>query len=225
MKRKVILSVVIVLLLFIVLSIPRFGDMQMVPVEKIEQYPQLRQAYSKLCSERDLYTIETEENFYIVTIKNLWGSWQRYILPCYAIKVPDIPTAGSVGITAEMHILSEWSEENFFTDFCRLKMRNYSIRVEPGENTALYPLAEFTHPGLSPVKYLVNAELFSADEAIFCNALPTIYVRYKLSTNLSTQENAQQVTTTFYYQYSLRMLGKRFFDGSYVFAAEHLVNN
>lgn len=224
MKKKMIFSFVVVCLLLFTASFPKLAGVQKIPVQHLAEYPELLQSYHQLCDERDDYAIQTEEYLLVATVKNLWGSWDRYILPCYAVMLPDVPTGSSVSAIAEMHILSEWSEENFFTDLCRLKVRNFSMRVEPGDNTVLYEQAEFTDPGMSPVMYLVHAGLFSIDYAITCDALPTTYVNYKLSTNLRTQEASQPVTTTIYYGYSLRMLGKRFFDGDYTFAVAHSVN-
>lgn len=225
MKKKMIFSVIVICLLLFTASIPKLDSVQKIPVQQLDLYPELFRSYHQLCEERDNYAIQTEEYLLVAKVKNLWGSWDRYILPCYAVMFPDVPASSSVSAIAEMHILSEWSEENFFTDLCRLKVRNFSMRLEPGENTVLYEQAEFTNPGMSPVMYLVHAGLFSIDYAITCDALPTTYVNYKLSTNLSTQEASQPVTTTIYYGYSLRMLGRRFFDGDYAFAAAHLVNH
>lgn len=224
MKKKMIFSFVVICLLLFTASIPKLSSVQKIPVQQMEQYPEILQSYHQLCDERKDYSIQTEEYLLVASVKNLWGSWDRYILPCYAVKLPDVPANDSVSAVAEMNILSEWPEENFFTDLCRLKVRNFSMRVEPGENTVLYEQAEFTDPGMSPVMYLVHAGLFSIDYAITCDALPTTYVNYKLSTNLSTQKTSQPVTTTIYYGYSLHMLGKRFFDGDNAFAVAHLVN-
>ena len=126
MKRKRWwIPVLVLIVLLLLASIPRVYDTESVMVDQMDAYPVLRSAYDDIFIQYPLHEISTEDVFYVVTIKNLWGSWQRYILPCYTARFPDIPTAGSVRCSVNLLVLAPWSEENIFTNMFRLKMRDF----------------------------------------------------------------------------------------------------
>ena len=226
MKRKRWWIPIFVLpVLLLLASIPRIYGTESAAVDQMDAYPVLKSAYEDICNQYPLHEISTEDTFYVVTIKNLWGSWQRFILLCYAAQFPDIPSAGSVGCSADLLVLAPWSEENIFTNLFRLKIRDFSLHLEPGQNLFISsPYAELTHANLSPVAYLVQPKLIDSSEAVICNRLPTVSVEYSLATLDSTKERNQPVTTTLTWDYSLRFMGKKIRTGSYNLYMDHFAN-
>lgn len=225
MKRKhwwIALTALIFLLLLA--SVPRMDEMEVVDVDNMAGYPALQSAYEDLCEEYSLYEIVTEDVIRVATVKNLWGSWQRYILPCYSAHVPTIPTAGSVDSHTALYVLAPWSEENIFTACLRLKVRDFSLYLEPGENVFVSEQAELTHCNLYPVRYIVYARLIDSDEAIICDKLPTILVDYSMASNKSAMEADQSATTVFQWEYSLRFMGKKIRTGEFILKTDHIVN-
>jgi len=226
MKRKRWwIPVLVLIVLLLLASIPRVYDTESVMVDQMDAYPVLRSAYDDIFIQYPLHEISTEDVFYVVTIKNLWGSWQRYILPCYTARFPDIPTAGSVRCSVNLLVLAPWSEENIFTNMFRLKMRDFSLYLEPGKNLYISsPYAELTHANLSPVRYLVEPKLINSSEAVICNGLPTVSVEYSLATLDSNRERKEPIITTLTWDYSLRFMGKKIRSGSYVLFMDHFAN-
>lgn len=225
MKRKhwlILLPVVVVLLLLA--SIPRISEIHTVDSDDIRDYPILYKAYADLCDEYSLYEVIAEDTIHIVTVKNLWGSWQRHILPCYSAHVPTVPTAGSVDAHAGLYVLAPWSEENLFTGMYRLKVRDFSLYMEPGENLFVYERAELTHANMYPVRYIVGSSLIDFDEAIICDKLPTVFVDYSMATNNSAMERNQSATTVFRWEYSLRFMGEKIRTGAFVLERNHFLN-
>lgn len=134
MKRKYWLIALVILGILLLASIPRVTEIRTADSEELRSYPILFKAYRDLCDEYSLYEILTEDTICIVTVRNLWGSWQRYILPCYSAHVPTVPAAGSVDSHTALYVLAPWSEESFFTNFLRLKVRDFSLYLDPDEN-------------------------------------------------------------------------------------------
>lgn len=132
-KRKRWLYALIVLIVLILLaSIPRVYAIESVDTSQISDYPVLEESYNALCAEYSLYEIVPANNIQIVTVRNLWSTWQRYILPCFAAKTTDIPRAGNADFTAFMHILSPWDQESLFIRFCPLKLNTFGVSMTPG---------------------------------------------------------------------------------------------
>lgn len=220
------IPILVLLFLLLLASVPRIYGTESVVIDQMDAYPVLKSAYEDICNQYPLHEISTEDTIYVVTIKNLWGSWQRYILPCYAARFPDIPTAGSARCSVNLLVLAPWSEENIFTNMFRLKMRDFSLHLEPGKNLFISsPYAELTHANLSPVKYLVQPKLIASSEAIICNQLPTVSVEYSLATLDSTKERKQPVTTTLTWDYSIRFMGKKIRTGSFDLFMDHFANS
>lgn len=226
MKRKRWwIPIFVLLVLLLLASIPRIYGTELAAVDQMDAYPVLKSAYEDICNQYPLHEISTEDTFYVVTIKNLWGSWQRFILPCYTAWFPDIPSAGSVRCSANLLILAPWSEENIFTNMFRLKMRDFSLYSEPGKNLFISsPYAELTHANLTPVRYLVKPKLINSSEAIICNRLPTVSVEYSLATLDSKREGKQLVVSTLTWDYSLRFMGKKICTVSYDLHMDHFAN-
>ena len=219
------IPILVLFVLLLLASIPRIYGTESVVVDQMDAYPVLKSAYEGICNQYPLHEISTEDMIYVVTIKNLWGSWQRYILPCYAARFPDVPSAGSVRCSVNLLVLAPWSEENMFTNMFQLKMRDFSLHLEPGKNIFISsPYAELTHANLSPVRYLVEPKLIDSSEAVICNGLPTMSVEYSLATLDSNQERKQPVITTLTWDYSLRFMGKKIRTGSHDLYMDHFAN-
>ena len=225
MKNKIwILAVSALLISLLIASIPRLHAVESVDVSQIADYPALEEAYNALCEEYSLYDIITEDTIQILTVRNLWNTWQRYVLPCYSAHVPTVPTAGSVDSHAGLYVLAPWSEENLFNDIYRLKVRDFSLYMKPGENVFAYERAKLTHANMYPVRYIVGSNLIDFDEAIICDKLPTVFVDYSMATNNSAVERNQSEITVFQWEYSLRFMGEKIRTGQYVLEIEHIVN-
>lgn len=227
MKKKYWwIPLLVLILLLLLASIPRLHGMESVEASQMDAYPVLKSAYEDICSQYPSHEIFAEDTIHVVTVKNLWGSWQRYILPCYTARFPDVPTAGSVRCAANLLVLAPWSEENIFTDMFRLKVRDFSFYTEPGENLFFSsPYAELTHPNLAPARYLVEPEMIQSSEAIICSDLPTVAVEYSLATLDSRNNRQQPVTTTLTWDYTIRFMGKMIRTGSYVLLMDHIANS
>ena len=225
MKQKTwYLALLVLLMLLLLSSIPRIDQIQSVDISKISDYPILQDSYAELCEQYSLYEITTEDTIRIVTIKNIWGRWERYILPCYSVYLPSIPTAGSVDSHAALYVLAPWSHENIFTDLFRLKVRDFSLYLEPGENLFVNEHAELTHANMYPVRHIVPARFISFSEAVICDKLPTVFVDYSVATNSSAMKHNQSVSTVFTWEYSLRFMGKQLRAGTFILEKEHFVN-
>lgn len=227
MKRKHgWITLIAIISLLILASIPRMDRMELVDADQMGQYPILQSAYDEICNQYSTHTVLAEDTIHVVSVKNLWGSWQRYILPCYTARFSDVPSAGSVRCSANLLVLAPWSEENIFTDMFRLKVRDFSLYTDPGENLFFSsPYAELTHANLSPVRYLVQPKLIDSSDAIICNQLPTVAVEYSLATLDSAKDRNQPVTTTLTWDYSLRFMGKKLRTGSFDLYMDHFANS
>lgn len=222
--RKCMIIFAAVIILLILSLIPWVGEMESVPVSKLDEYPELENAYAEFCEECPSDHIVPHTVFYVVPVSNLWGRWERYILLCHSVDTPDVPAEGAVQFQANMHILSPWSEENIFTDLCRLKVRDYYLRMEPGEGVIVNGDVEFTHSQITPVSYLGETAYIFEDEALICDELLTTSMKAPVVSNLLSQEPVHTATTTFYFEYTLRMLGKRLCAVGYPVSSDHHVN-
>ena len=223
-KKRWIISTIALLISLLSTCIPHMHTIESVDVSHMSDYPVLHDVYQKLSEEHTPCKITTEDMIQIVTVRNLWGSWDRYVLPCYLLDVPDVPGDQMVDCCVSVCVLSPWSEQNMLTDLCRLKMLDFAQRIEPGENTYLYEDAEFTWPQLAPARYRVHAQSFSSDRAFICDSLPTAYTEFSLATNNRQLESCQRVTTTVYLDYKLKMLGSTILVRNVHLPCEHMVN-
>ena len=227
-KRKYLflcLLIALVLLILALLTIPRVHSVETVDSAQISNYPALEWAYADLCAEYSLYEIVPANNIQIVTVRNLWGTWQRYILPCFAANTPDIPRAGNADFTAFTYILSPWEQENFFTKLCPLKLNTFGVSMTPGENVMAYQLAEIVpNVSFSPEDLHVNATEFNLSIKHNCDKEPGLFVYYTMATLNSAQERDQSVTTEFSWSYRLSMVGYQFDEGTFTLSKAHTVN-
>ena len=226
MKRRPIYLVIAALLVLLLLaSIPRIDGVESVGITYIQDHPVLYEAYLDLCAERPLFSVSTQDTFQIVTVRNLWGTWQRYILPCFAADTHNIPRAGNADFTAFLHILSPWDQENLFTKLCPLKLDVFGVNMTPGENVMVYQLAEIV-PNVSsfPNDMRVNANEFSLRIKHNCDKAPSLFVHYTLATLNSAHQRDQLVTSEFTWSYHLRMFGYEFEKGTFTLSKEHTVN-
>ena len=217
-------SLFALILLLLVASVPRVGGMTTVDADELDTYPVLIDAYMDLCDEYPTEQIAAHDQFYIVTIKNLWGSWHRYIMLCHSIDTPDVPVEGAVQFRANMYILSPWSQKNLFTDLSRLKVRDYYQSIELGTGVILSDFVRFTHSQLMPAAYLSEDTYLFEDEALICDDALAISTETSVVSNLLSDAPAKSVTTTFYFEYILSMLGKRLCVVGYPVNSDHLVN-
>ena len=224
--RLLWIPIVVLIPLLLLASIPRVYGIESVEVEQMDAYPVLESAYEDVYEQYPLHEISVEDMIHVISIKNLWGSWQRYILPCYVSRFLDVPTAGSVRCSTNLLVLAPWSDENIFTDMFRLKVRDFSLHIEPGENLFISsPYAELTHANLSPVHYLVQPRLIQSSDAIICTKMPTVSVEYSLATLDSAKDRDQPVTTTLIWDYSIRFMGKKIRTGVYDLYMNHSANS
>lgn len=218
-KKYLIISIIVLLILLFSTCIPHMHTIESVDVFHMSDYPALYEAYQKLCEERALYDIKTENAIQIVTVRNLWGRWERYILPCFAANTPDIPRAGNADFTAFMHILSPWNRESLFTKLCPLRLDTFGISMVPGENAMVYQLAEVLPMGVN-----VNSAEFGLRMKQNCDREPGVYVYYTMATLNSAHQPDQLVTSEFTWSYRLRICGYEFEKSTFVLSNEHTVN-
>ena len=146
------------------------------------------------------------------------------MLPCYSSYLPTVPTAGSTDGHIGLHILAPWSHENLFTNLFRLKVRDFSVYMEPGENLFVYEKAEVTHASMYPGRIAVYSKLINFDDAVICDRQPTVFVDYVLATSDSARERNETAKTKFTLEYSLRFMGRQIWTGSYILEKDHIVN-
>lgn len=219
---KILLFSFLILLVVSILCIPRISALNSVPLESIGQYPALQERYEQFCADHSDYEIVTEDAIQVISLKCLWGSWERYVLPCYAVKTQDIPQQGSVPFTAKLNILSVWSEESDFSKYCPVKMWNFSISANPGDNmvlpeTATLYIHKFGYAMLDP-------KAIALDEVINCDERPIVTLECEAAANDRTLP-AQQTETSFTWSYTLRCWGKEFFTGSFTLPSIHRVGS
>ena len=225
MKRKYrTLAILALFISLLSISKPHMHTIEDVSVSEMSNYPALQKAYDELCAEYSLYDIQPDDTMQIVTIKNLWGSWERYILPCYSANVPTIPKAGSTSGYACLFILAPWSEENLFTNLYRLKVRDLWLYMDSPENLFVYEHAKVTTANIYPVRHLTYSKSVTWDEAIICDRQPTVMAEYSLATNNSAAVKNEPVLTKFTWEYTLRFMGHNIRTCHYILNAEHLLN-
>ncbi len=201
-KRRII-AVIVLLFLLLFASIPHLHTVESVDVSQLAHYPALQDAYNALCEDHSLYDIKTENVIQIATVRNLWGSWERYVLPCFAADTPTIPTAGTCQMTAFMHVLSVWEKENIFTKMCPLKL-TMNVAMTPGENTFVYEKVDAI-----PVEALLHDDLVALDEKVNCDKDPSIFVYYYTATAASAETRDQTVEAELQWKYFLELCGQR----------------
>ena len=225
MKRKFwFVAPITLVVLLLIASIPHLSEVKSVDVTQLSEYAALDAAYTDLRDQYSLYEISTADTIHVVTIKNLWGEWEQYILPCYSSYLPTIPTAGSVESYTGLHILAQWSSENVFTNLFRLKVRDFSLHIQPGENLFVYEKAGVTYANIYPVRYMLYSKYISLDDAVICDQQPTVLVEYSVATNNSAQYRNEAVKTKFIWEYSLRFMGRQIWTGTYTREIDHIVN-
>ena len=221
MKRKywfLAVGVLLVLFLFLIASVPRIAEIKSVDVTQIGEYPGLCEAYTDLCAEYPLYEIETENTICIVTVKNLWGSWQRYVLPCFAAETRTVPRAGNGTFTAFMRVLAPWSQENIFTRICPLNLV-LNLQMTPGENTFVSQKFKAI-----PDNAYSDDSMIMFDGGIDCNKQPDCFVYYTVATSSSADEYAQETSATFRWNYFLKFSRKQLRFGDFSLEKTYIVN-
>lgn len=217
--RNVVICLLVVMALLVALSIPRVDSIDQVPVADIGDYPALEKAYENICRRYGHLTIETDSMIQIVTIKNLWGSWDRYILPCFAANAPTVPRAGMQSFTAFMHILTVWEEENLFTRLSPLEV-SINTNMLTGDYTALSEdFRVIPEPAVKSGNWIVF-------EWLDCEKNPSCFVYYWVGTSSSAAELDQEQTTTatFQWKYVMKIHWTRFGVGNYTIDKTYTVN-
>lgn len=221
MKRIFLCTTVIAVLFLLLafLSIPRVDTIEYADVSSLEAYPELHNSYRKLCNDHSLYEIVTEDRFYIVTVKNIWGSWERYILPCFAAETRDVPTAGNATFTAFMYVLSPWSEENIFTRVCSLTL-GLNVYMIPGENTFVSEKFKVV-----PDNGLKDDNMIVFDGGINCNKQAESFVYYTVATSSSADKRDQETSATFQWKYFLKFNRRELRFGDVSVERTYIVND
>ena len=217
-RKRWLLALFALILLLLIASIPRLYKIETVDASWMAKYPALQEAFEKLSEENSLYEIQTGETIQIVTVKNLWGSWERYILPCFAADARSVPTAGNGSFTAFMHVLAPWSEENFFTRICAIKLTS-NVLLTPGENTFVSG-----HFDAHPQGAIMDAEGTVIFEKINCDKEPSTFVYYTLATAASAKDRGQETQATFQWKYFLELCGKQILFDTFSIDPIYIVN-
>lgn len=222
MKRKrlyYVLLIFLALLTLMLLSIPRVHTIETVDTGKLPNYPVLEWAYQDLCAEHPLYEIVPENNIQIVTFRNLWCSWKRLVLPCFAADIPDVPTAGNADFVAYSCVLAPWEQENLFTQLCPLTL-GLNVILEPGENVFVS----------SRVKTIPDNGVLHDGSVIFSkginvNAQPETFVYYTTGTAASAQQRDQETSSVIRWEYFLKINRNHFGFGTMEIVKPHIVND
>lgn len=203
--RIAVFCILAIFLLLAILSIPRVDSLQHVPVATMEKYPVLQEAYDDLCYQHRYLTIETEEYIQIVTVKNIWGSWERYILPCFGVQTQTVPQNGNVDFLSFMHILSPWEDENFFTGMIPLSLTANTVLIS---EEGLWVSENFE---AIPGHAQKDNEGVIVFEQFRCDQTPDAVVFYSVGTSSAVPDPEQpwQTQATFQWKYVLQ-IGKTF---------------
>lgn len=225
--RKKILStihnaaicLVAVLAALAVMSIPRVDHIEAVPVAAMEKYPALQDAYDELCYQHRYLTVATEESIQIITVKNIWGSWERYILPCFGVQTQTVPENGNVDFHSTMHVLSPWEEENVFTRMMLLSM-DINISMDLGEYALASKLVEVI-PGGS--RHIDGTDYIEDHD---CDKSPSLALFYSVGTSARAEllEGPQEIQAVFQWVYTLKINGVRIGFGEFSINQAFTVN-
>lgn len=221
MKRKrfvMILTVALALLSLTLISLPRVHTIEAVDSTQISNYPVLERAYNELCAEHSLYEIVPEKDIHIVTVRNLWGSWERYILPCFAAQIPDVPTAGNADFMAYSCVLAPWEQDNLFTRLCPLTF-GLNVVLEPGENVFVSSFVKTI-----PDNGILHDGTVIFSEGINVNEQAETYVYYTTATAASAQRRDQETCSAIRWEYFLKINRSLFGFGSMQIEKVHIVN-
>lgn len=217
MDRKKIVALCILAALLTAGSVPRVSEVRRDSAENIEKYTVLADAVDGWKENYSLYEADTADTIQIVTLRNLWGSWEGYILPVFGAQMPNIPTAGSVDISACFHVVSVWEKDNLFTRMVPLKVTQFGVAANPGRNTYFYELAE-----VRPMDYMVDSAGFRLEERFAAGE--TVTVRYSASTYHSADVRDEQTATEFTWQYTVSSFGREITAGTHNMTVYHTVN-
>lgn len=218
-QKRWIIAAVVLLLLILLASIPRLHAVERVDVSQISDYPVLLDAYNALCEEHSLYDIKTDNTIQILTVRNLWGSWQRYILPCFAADISDVPTAGNADFTAYSCVLAPWEQENLFTRFYPLTF-GLNVILEPGENVFVSSLVETV-----PDNGILHDGTLVFSKGINVNEQPETFVYYTTGTASSAQQRDQETSSVIRWEYFLKIYRNHFGFGTMEIEKQHIVND
>ena len=222
MKQKrvyVILLIVLAMLTLTLLSVPRVHTIEAVDIAQISDYPVLESALDALCTEHSLYEIVPEKNIQIVTFRNLWGSWKRYILPCFAADIPDVPTAGNADFMAYSCVLAPWEQENLFTRLCPLTF-GLNITLEPGENVFVSSFVDTI-----PDDCIFYDGVVMFDKGVDINKQPETFVRFTTATASSAELRDQETSSSIRWDFFLKINRNRFGFGTVEIEKTHIVND
>ena len=219
--RNAVLFLIVVLVALAVLSVPRVDSMEQVPVATMEKYPALQEAYDDLCHQYRYLTIETEEYIKIVTVKNIWGSWERYILPCFGVQTQTVPKNGNVDFLSFMHVLSPWEEENFFTGMMPLSLTANTVMTPGGEGVRVSE-----HFDAIPGHAKKDNQGVIVFEQFRCDLTPDAVVFYVVGTSVGVPDPEQpwQTQATFQWKYFLQIRKTFVYFGDFSSEQEFLVN-
>ena len=173
--------------------------------DSAEKYPALYEAYERLAGEHSLIQMIPEDSVRIVTVRNLWSRCEYYILPCYLMDIGTVPHAGSLHWRASVYILAVCSKDtSVAAKICPLDVREFSLEMEPGNNTFLYSYADIA-PGDMRVD---TPQKVTIQDRVNCRDNPQITVTYTVATASGAEARDERTRAGFDWYYSLYFCGK-----------------
>lgn len=226
MKKSILLTgILLPVLLVLVLSLaPGVSYCERIAIEDVSEMeaPELVRSYQELCDGNSLSIVRHGAEVEVVTVRNFWGSCEYYVLPCYITDICDVPTAGSLTWDTSLHVLIVCSDEDSLAArLCRWQVRDLNVRLDPGENTFLYDMADISPFGLrvDPPKSI------SIDQKIDIIKNPEIRIHYMTATEKSDLERDMPTEAVWSWDYSLWCCGMEIQQFRNVsFSYDYLVN-
>lgn len=199
----ILLPVLLVLALSLVPGVSYCERIAIGDVSEVE-VPELVRSYQELCDENSLSVVRHGAEVEVVKVRNFWGNCEYYVLPCYITDICDVSTAGSLNWDTSLRVLIVCSDEDSLAArLCRWQVRDLNVRLEPGENTFLYDMAD-----IDPFNLRVGSpENISIDQRINVIKNPEIRIRYTTATGKSDLERDMPTEAVWSWDYSLWCCG------------------
>lgn len=197
----------LVILVLVLLSIPRVSAHETVAFDTVTEadYPALVHAYRQLCGDSGTVQIDPGSEVEVITIENLWGSCEYYVLPCYLTTIGTVPHAGSIEWVASLRLLCVCSDEDCLAArLCKWQVQDLKLRLDPGSNTAFYSFVK-VHP--LDITYGTPREI-EVHKSINCTKNPQVDIVYTVATAASAQDRGEQTSATWNWGYSLCCCGQ-----------------
>lgn len=218
-KVLLIISITIAVVVLILLSIPYVSGVKSVSTEVITDYPALLNAYNALQEEKIGTEIVAADTIHIVTIKNLWGSWDKYLLPCFAASTNTVPLHGQTTFHGYFSLVSSWSEENLFTKLCPAELTAFTMKMEATDNTFVSSSVNI-YPENLPMQIGENVAISNAASV---EQFPEIVVTYLIGTSPEAASQDETACADFIWEYTLSLCGQPVCSGRQSIAKNYIV--